>query len=365
MPDFKFTRLKDKFVFGNDVVKIVYSKPSIQGFSESSTLHSYKDIMYYYYCVEYYHTVYDKKDNPKMVKVASIHTYDFPGLLLLADGFEAFLNINRDKFQKNIRSNFRGQEEIFRTYCWNVDGEDSYELTYIDDDEPHFRLTATASKQSYAINGLRINYMSLAELLEFKKCIDAFIEYSIQKENRTINVRNSEFSSQLSIKNNRLYVIDSMKNVHNICKPGDVISIIIAHRAENGEWAELYKDCAISDWTIARLSGDTLTLTADEISIDVPLCDIVYLNQEANEEQINYDLEKISDDFCSVMTDEDVSFFKESDVLKIVARYFNAIINRTWMCREEHNFCEGYKGGIKEVVPFVGEVVKKIKSKIN
>ena len=370
---FKFIQDKKKFCFQNDNIKIVFSNPSIQSFSEFSTLLNAKGILYYYYTVDIFEKKYGRS---KMSKAFSISTYDAPAMVNLQKGFNEFLQMPRENFQKEIIS-FENCQTTRYSYRWDVWGEDSYHITRTDNckngkfEDSRYQLEINGfTEGSYVTNGIHINYLTSDELLEFKKCIDAFIEYSIKENNKVVNRMNATAASNTYVKNNRLYVKNDC-GYELICKPEDVVEIVLAApQQKNGQttWKTIHSDFTNTDVTIKSIEEDKVVLRNGNKTIEVPPSSIVYIHKEASDKEIHYSLSQIADEFISAVSGEDLENFrgnidseKESELYRM---YFNVLINRTWMCRPEHKFVENYEGGLDNASTFVSEAIKKIIQKL-
>ena len=100
----------------------------------------------------------------------------------------------------------------------------------------------------------------------------------------------------------------------------------------------------------------------DGTMISIHNIQAIYENFENTEPRLHYNIEQIVNDFISIMDDEEKEEFKKRNIQFLLNKYKKVFINRSWMCREEHNFKKIIKDdNIKNVEFYVEQAIKKIK----
>lgn len=369
MKGFKFYKTKkNKFRWEDDSVRLEFSNPSIQSHNEYLKIKNTEDIMYYYYDVKIF-----KKRDGKCELVCKRHTYDFPCILELQWILNYQLNnkVTKEDGQKIEYSN--GEIRYKRTL--ETEGfacDDFYEITRIDseseDDDNCFRYVVYCGT-TYDFNGdlnslgIRTPYVKESDIKELLKCVNEFIQYSIDENNKEVEI----FKQSFEIIGNKLYeyVYDYKNNkidktkISQIVTEDEKISLIIVSEEKQYE----YDNCTIikicdNSINIKDRCGDNKNIKLDEIR---------YFNSESTYDKLDYNVDEIVNDFINILNDNEKKEFKINNTDMLLNKWESAIINRTAMCRDEHKFNIDYHTGdnVKAVEPIVIEVINKIKEILN
>ena len=369
MKGFKFYKTKkNKFRWEDDSVRLEFSNPSIQSHNEYLKIKNTEDIMYYYYDVKIF-----KKRDGKCELVCKRYTYDFPCILELQWILNYQLNnkVTKEDGQKIKYSN----GEIMYKRTLETEGfacDDFYEITRIDseseDDDNCFRYVVYCGT-TYDFNGdlnslgIRTPYVKESDIKELLKCVNEFIQYSIDENNKEVKI----FKQSFEIIGNKLYKYEydyknnkiNKNKISKIVTEDEKISLIIVSEEKQYE----YDNCIIikicdNSINIKDRYGDNKNIKIDQIR---------YFNSESTYDKLYYNIDEIVNDFISILNDNEKKEFKINDTDILLNKWKSVIINRTAMCRDEHKFNIDYHTGdnVKAVEPIVIEVINKIKEILN
>lgn len=366
MDNFKFKKVNNKFRWENDFMVLEFSDPSIQGFSDYISLTSEKEIMYYYYTVKIFKKITEYtgegKWSTKLELISERNTYDFPCILQL----KWILNC-----QLKDNTTIDGQKHEYQSgkirYSKSMETEgfacdDFYEITKSvspeNKDDRYVVYCGTTFDCQGDLNscGIRTPYVSREDIEELLKCVSEFVRYSLDEHNKG----NDIYKDCFEVKNNKIYeyIIDdnnklNKSKIESIFTIGDKVEIKIV--IDNKEYDY--------DGTIINIKNKEIELsTGDIINGEC----IVYINNDPTIEMLKYKENDIAKEFINILSDEEKEAFKNYDIDKLLDKYKMAIIDRTWMCRDEHKFNIDYKSGdmVKTVTPIVKNIIEIIKTNL-
>ena len=364
MNNFKFKKVNNKFRWESDFMALEFSNPSIQGFSDYTNLISEKEIMYYYYTVKIFKKITEDDDNnneiTKWKLVNERSTYDFPCILQLKWMLDYQLKDNtiidgqKIEYQnENIRYSKTMATEGFA--C-----DDFYEITKNVDpknkDDRYVVYCGTTFDLQGNLNscGIRTPYVDRKDIEELLKCVSEFIQYSLDKHNKG----NDIYKNCFEVKNYKIYeyIIDNNKvyknKIESIFTIGDIVKITTV--VDNKEYDY--------EGTITNIKNKEIELSDGNV---INSKYIVYINNDPTKEMLKYKEDNIAQEFINILSDEEKEEFKNYNIYKLLEKYKMAIINRTWMCRDEHEFNINYKGDrVETVTPIVENVIKMIKTSL-
>lgn len=383
MGNFRFKRVKNKFRWESNFMVLEFSNPSIQGYDDFIMLEDENQIMYYYYEVKIYKKIndWDKNDNDiiRWELVSKRCTHDFPNIICLKDIL--ICQLEDDTKVDGQKHTYRdGSVRYSKTL--STDGfacDDFYEITkYVDEEEEQeseeyelYREEDKRERERYIVycgntydfqgdlnsSGIRTPYVYKEDIVALKECVEEFIKYSIEIHNKSIEL----YKESLGIKNNKLYEYkrngkDIDKNIiEAMYTVGDNVSIVkVTDNIETD----------IEDVVISNISEDTVTV-GDNMKINVS--DIVYININPTKEMYEYKEEDIAKDFLNILSEDEIEEFYKNSIYSLLKKYKSAIIDRTSMCREEHNFDIDYNSGsVKEkLTPILLDIIFLIKQMIS
>lgn len=337
---FKFNIEEDKFIWGNKYYRIIFSDGHIEPHHEILYPKSINDIMYFYYGVKIQKRIIDdfEKETYKWKTVCKNHISDFPGIEQLKYILEELPTINVvEDGEKHIHKN---GDVLYSKHYWTqgFGCEDFYEFTrFVDSNNKtshYIGYLGAASGCGYAedSNGIRLTYLTDNDLNELKKCVDSFIEDVIKVNNEKEESRINELRKSFKIKNHKLYCYFEDGSLEYIITENSVCNLYYEELDKNNNIIE--KD--YGEILIDRIENNCLYSKDKEFQLDK----ITYFYEEVSDEKLLYNEEEIMEDFIDILDDEDKKDFINLSIEELINKYTEAIINRTWMCRSEHNFME-------------------------
>lgn len=388
---FKFKREENKFTWQNDDIKLEISDPHITAHDDYANINSIDAIMYFYYTTKVFKKVYIDWDeeNDEEIRdwelVAERHSHDFPCILqfkYILDEIES-LNPMLDGQKISYRS---GKVEY--RYTMSTEGfacDDFYEITKINDGKSkksHYILYMGCTFDGQGdLNscGIRTPYLDDKDIKELKKCVNAFLDYSIINYNKKTTKYNELNTSNKKIIDGKLYVyvydyekeeilFDEIDDIYCV---GDEIDDLNILNKEAGKY--LSSDREYYGIKITKLEGNTITFehnVYDDMGVltiktkETDINSLVHIFREVSEEQLKYDTNEIKKDFLNILSDKEKEEFKKEELDILFKKYKHAIVGRTWMCRTEHTLLEleedcGHHENVYANVRVIIEEIKK------
>lgn len=366
MSGFKYKKVRNKFRWESDYMILEFSNPSIQGFSDYIQLQNENEIMYYYYTVKIFKKIvqWDDDDNEivKLKLVADRWTHDFPTILQL----KWILN-----YQLNDDSRIDGQKHEYQSgnirysKVMSTEGfacEDFYEITKSvnseGEDEEYIVYCGTTFDLQGDLNsaGIRTPYIYRKDIEELLECVSSFIQYSLECHNK----ENRLWQHCYEIKNNKIYEYNSdngkinKNKIESIYIIGDILDITTVVDNTENEFDKV---------VIFKIEGNNIILESGSI---ITSNSIVYMSDEVADYKLKYKEDEIAKDFLSILSSEEIEEFKNCNTDVLLEKYNMAIIGRTWMCRDEHEFNIDYNSGnrVGLVTSIVKDVINLIKGMI-
>lgn len=359
MKHFEFKQVNDICRWESEFLAIEFSNPSVQGFSEFTNLLSEKDILYYYYTVQLFKKVstWDEEDNDvsKWSLISKRNAYDFPTIVQLKWLLSYQLNDNPiiDGQKMTYTNGAIRYAKVMATEGFACD--DFYEITKSVDgagnDERYILYCGTTVDPQGDLNsmGFRTPYVTRTDLEELLTCVTSFIDYSLEEHNKDLLLRTNCYE----VKEEKIYEYGTAngsvdKNtIESIYVTGDQVDIqtVVDNQAQD-----------YNHVTITKIEGNRIFVEPKQV-IDGQF--IVYISHEPTKEMLAYKEQDIAKEFLGVLSREEKEEFQQASVEVLVEKYKLAIIDRTWMCRDEHAFQMDYHTGdrIKAVTPIVKEVI--------
>lgn len=363
MNSFKFKKVNNKFKWESDFMVLEFSNPSIQGFSNFINLTSEEEIMYYYYTVKIFKKVIEWDDNDNEVTkqklISERNTHDFPTLLQLKWMLDYQLKdnpiINGQKIEYSNGS--VRYSKVMSTEGFACD--DFYEITKSVDSEGNddrFVVYCGATFDSQGdLNsaGIRTPYVSKEDMEELFTCVSDFIQYSLDEHNKWNNI----LANSYEVKNGKIYEYNSENEtinkdrIESIYAVGDILDIKTVIDNQENDYDKV---------VITKIEGEDIILNN---GVTIKCDSIRYISNEPTDEMLKYKENEIAKEFSDILTSEEKEEFKNCNAEFLLNKYKMAIIDRTWMCREEHGFNINDKTGdrVSEITPVVRNIIKLIK----
>ena len=376
---------KNKYGFSSENFKVEYSSPYIQGWDENAYCKSEADILYYYYNINIFKHD-EEKDRWK--KHLFISVYDFPAISLLKKMLNAFIHdeIDIKTYQKvegmhgytfysymterlNLGDDFYRIEHSFCIDEEGKKGKDFYSLSI-------GKTSHCGSKEMESVDFL---YLSKDDLKTVYEAVEGFINYSIEHQNKLIVKRNKASLKSWFTDDNKIYqMIPGTKNIDSIFCVGEKLEeiIVLVGDINSKDFASSYfKDCVIQEVYKDRIiinsgyKGDCRNHSSEMVTTPetIYLNTILYIFDDLSDsERLHYSEEEIQKDFLSILSPRDKKEFITRDVDFLFDKYSEAIINRVWMCRDEHNLPERVKSSEyhENVYESVKVIIKAIKEEL-
>lgn len=370
--------------FRSENFKIEFVEPRIQGFDDYAYLKDEDGIMYYYYGVDGY--IMGSKKNWK--KVFAAGAYDFPGILGFKSMLEAFYldKIGMGKYQKD--SNEDCPDRVWYTYSLDSGTfvEDFYSITHeiiIDDgEEVKNSYSLTIGKAlDYAgseINGITFRHLNAEDIEKIYECVCEFVEYSLKIHNDdNIEHFKKVFSSWVAVDGKLYEMEEDMKSISTIYTVGSIMDdavVLVGDINSKDYYSKKFNNFVIEKieddgiiinqgYEEAR-NGDIRRLEAPE---KIKFSELIYLFEDMPKERLTYNEEEIQKDFISLMSDFEKNEFVGEDVEFLFEKYKSAIMDRTWMCRDEHNLPKRVKetGYHENVYASIRVIIENIKNELS
>lgn len=402
---FHFKQKKGKFIWKNCNFKLVFSKSRIQAFDDYAHIDSVNCIMYFYYNVSIYKkiTEYNEeldKNEKKWKKVSTVSTYDFPTIEQLQFMLNEMLNkeikledcrkityYTQDKNHNPIPSGRYGYEYSLESE--GFDSDDYYQITRLlicDENNKNnietfsIYVGASLGTMPFASAGIKYPRLDREDLQALYDCVNGFIKYAIDLHNeKNLKYISNEIDS-LKVKNNTLIkydtenkdVIESLYLVNDNC---DIITI------ENFNTDKMYS-VKYNDTKITKITNEYMSVLGGYIEdncdykrieneIDIPYSKIINIFVDVDKEDTKHKLyfneKEIFEDFLSILDDDMKNEFANNDINFLFDKWKSAIMDRTWMCRNEHNFPKYVedKGNHENVYYIIKKIVKQLKEEFN
>lgn len=376
----KYERNENIFSFQSENLKVEFSEPRVQAHDEYGACKNEKDILYYYYNV----SVQSKKDNGKWKILFSVNTYDFPEILNFKVMLEAMLNeVKIEDYQKADC----GEGHIWYTYYLDSCPlcEDYYAISHSILKDEHNDIerdsyTVTVGKAlDYScseVQSMNFGNLTRTDLNEIYECVKDFVQYSIDETHRINKERDLQGLNAFKIEDGKLYEMSQDKTeVLAVYVPGDEIDEIKVLKGDIN--SKDFKSTSICKFKIDKFTEDGIVLSSGYEDLrrefrritereEIKLSVLIDLFDDVSEDRLKFNEEEIANDFISILSDKEKEEFKTKSETLLFQKWNQAILNRTWMCRDEHNLPKRTenKGNHENVYASIREIIKLIKSKL-
>ena len=341
---YRYYKEKKKHIWTNGYIKVEYIDASIQAGDDTYTISCPGEILYFYYTVK----ISKKASEKKWKKICCVRTYDSPAVLQLLENLEQ-------------------QKENFEIY-----GEDSYKMKKFENGL--YELFAGGfSNETFGapffdenmnvMEGITIFNLRRQDIAELKKCVYSFVYDAINDHNDKVNTDNTKAVLSYHTEDGMLYEHDvASGTIENIFATGDSVEFLLSSHDKNGmgRWEKV--EIPENKKKVIKKICDDCVVFEDGYKAD--LCNLVYMTHEPDDKKLKFGIDEIADDFINAANEDIKDDFLCEQEKYIYRKYRMAIINRTWMCRPEHSFCNGYHGGMDEVKTYVKKSVKEIRKKL-
>ncbi len=345
---FDFIKENGVYIWRNGGISLEYSEPMITPHS-NTPLRRPEDILYYYYNMEVKVSSYNvEKQDYEWVHVTGVTTHDFPAIRGFADCLNAIIyDYNRfDESWEVYSCGDEDDDDVEKTYVKTIElrhllAEDCYEIKkYMN---PHSCTTFYRIFMGTAAGGASMGVYTY-ELTEndiraLLKCVESFIRYSIECYNEHNKVSSDFYTSLFRPVNGKLYeyyaepwesLTCDFRSVGAIYQAGDVLQEIYVLVTEDDGvcWEKKLhyktieevteKEVRFTDGTSARF-GEITDIWHDYDNL------------------VSLSAEEIKEDFENRLGEAERKDFTELSEEELYEKYSEAILDRSAMCRDEHN----------------------------
>lgn len=370
-------KIKSTWIY--DDVKVEFSEPSIQAGESVVHAETAKDILYYYYTM----TVYRRNDKKKWKKEFISYACDFQALLCVNGMAEELLKDDFDGgtwqktqipdsdgiiwYKKSIDTAGIINEDIYRlARTVRIDEDEKLDWFTVDvgsGNDPRFApYTGGAAFVSF-------DMLKREDFMAFVNTVKDFIDKSIKAFNQEQDKNIQLEAGARVVKNGKLYEykdriegIARCNKLESVYIPGDSLDFKIKTKKDDKDIFVDFHNCrlvSVEDGFITVTDGyKTVHQKPESLEgqqVRIPVETIMYSNAIEPSTKLRFSKKQCMDDFYAIMSDEEKAEFAETPIDALVEKWFGAVVDRTWIFRDEHGFRNPRKTTKK--------IIKKIKKK--
>lgn len=363
---FKIKKKKNKYIWKCNEVKIVFSESSYQAHDDYAYSKGIEDALYLYYTV----TVYarnlcwvSRKKRKKWVKIAEKYAYDFPSILELQYILDQMVNhkMSLDEYRK-VKFYHCGEE---------LEGMIGYEYNYssgslCDDDyiisQTIVKEDGEADREWYEIyigctmdsqcgnNSIGVKCkVSTEDAKALLELVNEFLNDTVDAHNREIEERNTNSINSYYQEDNVLFQKEKDEPIGAMYLVGDKLNdiTVLKGKIEDKDYYSVeYHDCIIKE-----IKTDSMIVSSKYVKrerdckcenltedVEIAYNTLLFIWDLVEDERLGYKEQEIADDFMKIWTSSIKSDFKTETEDELYKKYRDLLVDRYWMCREEHNF---------------------------
>jgi predicted metal-binding transcription factor (methanogenesis marker protein 9) len=318
---------------------------------------------------------YDEEQNKEYFtwdKEFDSFVWDFPGIEVLFNGINALVN-NEIPLDEYMTVKYKNDDEMKAYTIFNDDFfcEDIYIITKMYLNKEIKEEDAAYSIQFGTVdNGvtkmIKVSCLNKDNVCEIRDMALAFVDMSIEIYNELME-KEYERRSKNKYAIDKVFVVD--EDFNNGGTEFYVIDDIVElHYIENDKKIEIFNA------TITNITDEGICVLYDkDKKLSIKYADIyaVYTDLD-NDKKLNYNEEEVAADFIETILNNSPKLleeFKTDSIELLVEKYGDIIIDRTWMCRDEHpfnrnrpqnsNYVEYAKNIIsKKIIPIIKNLLK-------
>ena len=160
----------------------------------------------------------------------------------------------------------------------------------------------------------------------------------------------------------RLEGIAGCNKLESVYIPGDLLDFKIkTKKNEKDIFVDFYncKLVSVEDGFITVTDGYKKVQQKPESlegqQVKIPVETIRYSNAIEPSAKLKFSKKQCVDDFYAIMSDEEKTEFAETPIDALIEKWFDAVVDRTWIFRDEHGF--------KNPKKTTKKIIKKIKKR--
>ncbi len=369
---FKFIRRGNKFAWENDTIRVEYSNPYIDCIGSTwSKCYDLKLLYSYQYNLKVCEKKYDGGRGiwSKLFAVRTGVEFDYAIEDLLKELNFFLQNPKPDSSWEKHRVDDKQWEYRLTKELWLC--TDKYAITKrVRDKESSFEIYVGGAVEYWlaADNalGIYIPDLSISDLKQLKYCIKAFMAYTIENHNDNLRKQIATACNSYKYQNGKVYGYALKQNgtavnyeiVEEMIVVGtEISSVDVIHFKGEHFYAETFTRCKVVEITQEEIAFNT--------GVRIPLNRMVYIFTEPSKEMLAYNVEQITEDFLSILNDVERAKFAKLSEDTLYIRYGKAIVERTWMFREEHGFVTPTQEDRRERIhDLVKKIIREIKERV-
>ena len=319
--------------------------------------------MYYNFKVEISVSTYNEKKNTferHWKTLFKQHLGDMPHLLFLQWALGDALNA---KYQPDWQRDILQNGDVMYSKLWEPSPiliEDEYSITK--------SVIPAQDREEYlvtfglAVDGLSNSFQGASAILSreeaerLKHTIDEFIQTLIFKQNqRTRENNRNDRGLYNPIDHERLfrYSDQEKKTFDNLYKFGDTVTITALPVKDGDDAKKTLYSGIIADIDAYE---NTIRIVGANGSSTIPLSDIIYIDRTPTDTELSYTEDEIRQEISSFL--DEIGHIWTAKEAK--DQYAEILINRFWMCRDEHPFQKDDGKNYKRARKIARNIIKKI-----
>lgn len=375
----KYKRNNIRSTWKHDDIKIVFSEPEIQASESVVHVKDVNDILFYYYTMKVY-----RKTNKNWKKELVSFTWNSPALLCIEKMATELL---KDDFEDGSWQMAGCGDSVWYKKSFETDSivnEDYYQMGRVvtfycgERLESFFMTVGTGfdskhDRHTDFMPCISINFLNRDGFLGFVNTVKNFINKSIiffnitQKENMALESVSRKILRGKMYEYKDRYEGYGCNKLDYVYVPGDEISLTLKEKYEGEDVFVDYRNCRLTGVENSRIGNGYITITGgykmfrhtteylESKQIKIPVELIMYSSSNEPEERLTFNKKQCVNDFLSIMSEEEKAEFATTPLDTITEKWFDAVVNRSWLYRKEHGFKHKKKTAKK--------IIKKIKKK--
>lgn len=353
--NFRYIKKNKTFICENNIFKIEFSKPIVNGFSKFSsinlsTTNYFDEIETCNYTVKIFRSLNEQKW--RMLNEINVNGF---GIFHFQKLLKKILSQKKIACQKSIDES----GNAFYSYVLNnkeCDTNDFYEIRKIwkMDEGILFDVFIGEFIDNDVFNGIYFHNLNYQDILIWKKCVDDFIDYAISIQNQKIRSFNKLYSKCFHLKNGRIYYFNINQNkLENIFLENEETLTITEIHFSNKDTFFTTKH---EDVIIEKINPKQIMLS-DGGKIKTGRILDIKREFDVDDERLQFGVNGVANDFIYALSIEDRDDFINLSDEKLIEKYENVIVNRTYIGKLHPISME------KEL--FKEKVIQNIKKKLN
>ena len=337
---YKYNKQDNLYLWGNDCIYFYLTEPRIYPFNDGTMIEEYHDILHFYYS-------FGVKNQQSGETIFSGEAYDFPKILefslILNEIYDEGIDLEEvGSFQRVSGENgidvYSKKLTIGGVCC-----DDSYSLERVIISQKNKKveqrynlyLGKNLSFSNASSVGINITDLRPQEVRELKNMVNDFIDDAIKNTNKITRKLMKIMRESLSKRNDKLYqTAQNYSTVNPEIYPDYIDAIyVVGDKISVDYLGEDRKITHAVSGVLEVIGDDYLVCSGMTVFYDR----IVYISNDVSPEKLKFNAEEIKNDFLKIIGDYESKQLQKMSEEQAFEFFEEALINRTWMCRKEHN----------------------------